>query len=222
MGSGAATASRPSTPPAAPSRRRRSPLRLVLGALVALLAVAVALFVWSAALVVTHGRADDARGADTVVVLGAAQFNGTPGPYLLARLEHALALYQSGTATKVVTVGGKQPGDTYTEGGSGRDWLVRHGVPAGDVVAVEKGRDTLQSVQLAAPVLSAHHWTSAVVVTDRWHELRSTTMLADQGITAYGSPTTTGPSVASPAADAKYVVREAAAYLYYRFHRALS
>ena len=61
-----------------------------------------------------------------------------------------------------------------------------------------------------------------MVVTDRWHELRSTTMLADQGITAYGSPTPTGPSVASPAADAKYVVREAAGYLAYRVHRALT
>jgi len=188
----------------------------------ALLAVGVLLFTLCAAMVVQHGRTDDARAADAVVVLGAAQFDGRPGPYLLARLEHALDLYRSGTAKRLVTVGGNQPGDRFTEAGAGRDWLIQHGVPAGDVLAVDEGNDTLQSLRAAADLFDQHGWHSAVVVTDRWHELRSTTMLADQGITAFGSPTPTGPSVASPTADAKYVVREAAGYLAYRLQRALT
>ncbi|WP_426561418.1 YdcF family protein [Angustibacter sp. McL0619] len=187
-----------------------------------LLVVGVLMFMACAAMVVQHGRTDDARAADTVVVLGAAQFDGRPGPYLLARLQHALALYQSGTAKRLVTVGGKQPGDRFTEAQAGQEWLIQHGVPAADVIAVEQGSDTLESLRAAAGVFAEHGWSSAVVVTDRWHELRSTTMLDDQGITAYGSPTPTGPSVASPVADAKYVVREAAGYLAYRVQRALT
>src|SRR4029079_10961614 len=139
-GSGAAaTASRPSPPAKKPPGRRRSPLRWALRLVGALLAVGVLLFTLCAAMVVQHGRTDDARAADAVVVLGAAQFDGRPGPYLLARLEHALSLYESGTAKHVRTFGGKRPGDRYTEGGAGRDWLIRHGVPAADVVAVEEG-----------------------------------------------------------------------------------
>jgi uncharacterized SAM-binding protein YcdF (DUF218 family) len=184
-----------------------------------LVVAGVLLFTLSAALVVKHGRTDDARAADAVVVLGAAQFDGRPGPYLLARLEHALELYRSGTAKRLVTVGGNQPGDRFTEASAGREWLIAHGVPAADVLAVQQGTDTLESLKAAAAVFDDHGWHSAVVVTDRWHELRSTTMLDDQGITSFGSPTPTGPSVASPFADAKYVVREAAGYLAYRVQR---
>ena len=35
---------------------------------------------------------DEARPADAIVVLGAAQYRGRPSPVLQARLDHALAL----------------------------------------------------------------------------------------------------------------------------------
>ena len=88
-------------------------------------------------------------------------------------------------------------------------------MPTGDVVPVGQGSDTLASVDAVAAVMRRHHWRSAVVVTDPWHELRSTTMLGDQGITTYGSPTRTGPSVDGLSVKVRYVSREALAYLAY-------
>ena len=38
-------------------------------------------------------RQDDTRRSDAVVVLGAAQYNGTPSPVFEARLDHAADLY---------------------------------------------------------------------------------------------------------------------------------
>ncbi len=206
-----------------PARRRASrALRALRTLAVTALVVVLVAFALAAAAVVQRGRTDEARTADVVVVLGAAQFDGRPQQYLVARLQHARELYRSGTAPRILTLGGKQPGDRFTEAEAGRAWLLERGVPSSAVEAVGEGNDTLGSVRAAADVMRGRGWDSAVVVTDRWHELRSTTMFEDEGITAYGSPTTTGPSVDGLGVEVRYVVRESAAFLLYTARREFS
>lgn len=190
-------------------------LRAVRTLVVVLVLVAAVVAVLTAAAVVRHGRTDDARRADAIVVLGAAQFDGRPQDYLVARLQHARDLFEAGTAPRIVTLGGKQPGDRFTEGEAGREWLVQHGVPADAVVAVGEGNDTLESIRSAADRFDREGWRTAVVVTDPWHELRSTTMLNDSGVTAFGSPTPSGPSVDGLGVEVRYVARETVAFLAY-------
>ena len=52
---------------------------------------------------------------------------------------HALVLYNEGVASYIVTVGGKQPGDNYTEAESGATYLHQHGVPRSALVALQTG-----------------------------------------------------------------------------------
>jgi uncharacterized SAM-binding protein YcdF (DUF218 family) len=210
--------------------RRRG--RRILGLVGALVVVLLLVLAGTAARVVAAGRSDDApaddppsgsrRTADAILVLGAAQFDGRPQEYLAARLDHARDLYRAGTATRVLTLGGRQPGDRFTEADAGQRYLVQHGVPADRIVRVGQGNDTLVSIRAAARLMRDRGWDSAVIVTDPWHELRSTTMLRDQGITAYGSPTTRGPSVAGAGVPVRYVGRETVAYLAYVVRRTLS
>ena len=49
---------------------------------------------------------DEARSADIILVLGAAEYRGKPSPVLRARLDHALSLYKSGLAPRILTTGG--------------------------------------------------------------------------------------------------------------------
>lgn len=187
-------------------------LLLLVGALAVLLVLVTAGRVWQA------GRTDGARRADVIVVLGAAQYDGRPQGYLAARLDHALRLYDDRLAPTVLTVGGKRPGDRFTEAEAGRDYLLHREVPSSAVVPVGVGNDTLVSLQAAAALMRERGWTSAVVVTDPWHELRSTTMLADAGrgaIAVHGSAVTDGPSLAGRGVELRYVARETAAYLAY-------
>jgi uncharacterized SAM-binding protein YcdF (DUF218 family) len=174
--------------------------------------------------VLQAAQTDDAKEpkADVILVLGAAQFDGRPQEYLVARLEHARNLYRAGTATRILTLGGKQPGDRFTEADAGQSWLVQHGVPERRILRVGEGNDTLQSIEAAARMMRDRGWDSALVVTDPWHELRSTAMLRDQGVTAYASPTSTGPSVGGTSVTMRYVARETVAYLAYVGRRTLS
>lgn len=182
----------------------------------ALVVSGTAVRVWQVA------RQDHRPHSDAVVVLGASQYDGRPSSVLEARLRHALRLWQDGVAPRLVTVGGNRPGDRFTEAGAGARWLRQHGVPAGSVVAVQEGSDTLQSMRAVAALFDRRGWHRAVLVTDPWHSLRSQRMASDAGLTVVSSPTRSGPAVRTRGTEARYVVRETAAYLFYRlFHNSV-
>ncbi|MGH3906415.1 MAG: YdcF family protein [Pseudonocardiaceae bacterium] len=188
-------------------------VRLIIGAtLVGALVVGGTFFrVWQVA------RVDDRAGADIVVVLGAAQYDGKPSPVLSARLDHAARLWRSGVAPTIVTVGGRRAGDNFTEAQAGENYLTSYGVPADAVVPVEEGSDTLQSLQAVARRAGTEGWGSAVIVSDPWHSLRARTMAEDDGLDAWTSPTRSGPVVQTRQIQARSIAREGAALLYYRF-----
>jgi uncharacterized SAM-binding protein YcdF (DUF218 family) len=191
-------------------------IRLVLGALlVGALIVGGTLFrVWQVA------RVDDRGKADVLVVLGAAQYDGTPSAVLGSRLDHAARLWRDGVAPVIVTVGGRRVGDTYTEAEAGRNYLASYGVPKGVVVPIGEGRDTLESLQAVARRAQAAGWHTAVIVSDPWHSLRARTMADDLGLAAWTSPTRSGPIVQTRSIQARYIVRESAALLDYRLTHA--
>jgi len=197
-------------------RRSRPPRRLRLGriiAIVLLIAVAIPPATWG--WVWWTARQDERPPSDAIVVLGASQYNGAPSPIFQARLEHAADLYRSGVAPAVVTVGGNQPGDNFTEGGAGRDWLVGQGIPADAVVAVETGSNTLRSLEAVAEVFDSRGWGSAIIVSDPWHSLRSRIMAEDQGMEAGTSPVRSGPAVLERRTQLWYITRETGSLWYY-------
>src|SRR5215467_13160542 len=69
---------------------------------------------------------EEARPADVILVLGAAEYRGRPSPVLRARLDHALALYQEHFAPRIMTTGGAGGDPVFTEGGVGRSYLITH------------------------------------------------------------------------------------------------
>jgi len=162
-------------------------------------------------------RVDNRDNADVVVVLGAAQYHGEPSAVLSARLDHAAALWRDGVAPKIVTVGGRLAGDTYTEAEAGEKYLTSYGVPQDAVVPIGEGNDTLESVRAVAVRAETEGWNTAVIVSDPWHSLRARTMAQDSGLDVWTSPTRTGPVVQTRETEARYIARESAALLYYRF-----
>jgi uncharacterized SAM-binding protein YcdF (DUF218 family) len=161
------------------------------------------------------GRQDSHPHSDVILVLGAAQFDGRPSATLRARLDHAKALFDAGVAARIVTVGGKQPADRFTEAQAGVAYLKDRGVPAADLFHVDEGSDTLLSLRAADGLLRSHGWRRVVLVTDPPHSLRSRTMARDLGLLASTSPTRTGPGNAGGLAEGRYVARETLGYLFY-------
>lgn len=187
-------------------------VRLIAGAvLMGLVLVAgTAVRVWQVA------RIDDYTPANAIVVLGAAQYSGTPSSVFEARLYQAWRLYEAGVAPTVITVGGKQEGDLYTEAASGKRYLEDKGVPSANIVAVETGSDTLRSIEAVASAMGERDMSSAVLVSDPWHSLRTRTMARDAGLRAWTAPTRTGPAVYTRESQFHGIARETGALLWYQ------
>jgi uncharacterized SAM-binding protein YcdF (DUF218 family) len=145
--------------------------------------VAAAVQVW------VQSHRDEMHGADAIVVLGAAQYAGRPSPVLKARLDHALYLYQQGMAPVVITTGGREAGDSYTEGDVGLVYLAQRGIPTADLMEEESGRTTYESMQHVAGLAAARHVRRLLLVTDPLPSARVRRMALDLGFEdAYTSP----------------------------------
>lgn len=118
-------------------------------------------------------RSEGAERADVIVVMGAAQYDGTPSEMLRQRLQRALELWRDGRASLVAVTGGKQAGDRFTEAQSGRRWLTDRGVPTSSILSEDVGRSTWQSLSVLAPVLRSRGIRNAIVVSSFWHVQRA-------------------------------------------------
>ena len=194
-------------------RRHRVLSGAALVLLVALTVVgASAITVWRAAHDDDASRVDR---VDVIIVLGAAQYGGTPSPVFRGRLDHAVLLYRQGRADRVMVVGSKSPGDNTTEAEAGRNYLVAEGVPAASVLVEPVGRTTYESLVGAARYMRQHGMQSAFLVSDPWHNARITRMASDLGIQGYASATWTSAATSEDTRFTGYM-RETFAYLYYR------
>ena len=135
------------------------------------------------------GLSDSRREVDAIVVMGVAQYDGRPSPQLQARLDHVLTLWKEGVAPLVVTTGGNQPGDRFTEARASADYLIAGGIPESSISMEDIGATTLQSLQGVVEILNSRGLVSVQIVTDPYHALRSRLIAQDLGLTAYVSPT---------------------------------
>ena len=138
-------------------------------------------------------RRDDARPAQAVIVLGAAQFDGRPSAVLRARLDHAAALYHRKVAPFVVVTGGKLEGDRFTESAASANYLHTKGVPDGAILREVQGRTSWQSLTASARFLKERGIRDVVLVSDPFHAARILRMSDELGFKAATSPTRTSP-----------------------------
>jgi uncharacterized SAM-binding protein YcdF (DUF218 family) len=156
----------------------RSWLRLLL-----LFIAAVLLFLVMTAVQVVHTASlQEIQRADAIVVFGAAEYSGRPSPVLRARLDHALEVFHHGVAPVVITTGGAAADPTFSEGGVGRDYLMRHGVPERSLIAETQGRDTAESAIRVGVIMRANGLHSCIAVSDAYHVFRIRKLLEHEGV----------------------------------------
>ena len=143
---------------------------------------------WIAARIVVNSRGDSSRKADAIVVFGAAEYAGRPSPVLKARLDHALDLFQQGLAPVVITTGGAGLDPVFSEGGVGRDYLMKQGIPDVNLIAETQGDDTAESARRVGAIMHKNHMRTAIVVSDAYHIFRIKRMMRNEGVEAFGAP----------------------------------
>ncbi len=158
----------------------------MLGVLVGVAVAAVAgPSVWTRTSTDQWRYADAAAVPETPValVLGASVLpSGRPSALLARRLDLAAELVRRGTV-RAVLVSGDNGDRRYDEVTAMADYLVRLGVPAGQVVRDHAGFDTWDSCTRAQRVFGVDR---AVVVTQAFHLPRAVALCRRAGIEATG------------------------------------
>ena len=203
--------------PAGPNSLNRRQRRMGRKLLLALFLAVLAYFVAVSALIVRQANRDEARSADAIVVFGAAEYAGRPSPVYRARLEHGYDLFQRQVATFVITTGGSADDPRFSEGGVGRDYLVRRGVPENRIIAETQSTNTDISAERVANIMRANGLHSCVAVSDTYHLFRIKHMLASQGVAVYASPRAETRPL-SLRERAMTISREALSYTLWKMH----
>lgn len=198
--------------PAKQHRSRRWWPRFLLLAALAVLAILMI----TAIHVVEAASEQEVTHADAIIVFGAAEYSGRPSPVLKARLDHALDLFHRGVAPVVITTGGAASDPKFSEGGVGKDYLMRHGVPENSLIAETQGRDTSESAVRVGVIMHANGLRSCIAVSDAYHVFRIRKLLLHEGV---------GPVYVAPRPDSRphsmvqrawAVLRESTSYLLWR------
>lgn len=145
---------------------------------------------------------------DALLVMGAAQYDGTPSGAFERRLALAASLSASGCAVRIVVSGGGRDGDRTTEGEAGVAWLAPRVPGTVALLAESSARTTVENLRFGAALLPPGR---LLIVTDDLHAPRTRLAAERLGLEAevIGARVTVG--------RIRYAVREVIGALSYRF-----
>lgn len=132
--------------------------------------------------------------AAAAVVMGAAQYDGTPSGALAGRLDRAVALYRASMVSTIIVTGGNQPGDHTTEGMTGFVYLRERGVPEGALLVENGSTNTWEQLLATKLILDEHDISSVILVSDPYHNRRLLDTAAELDIEAQVAPSAAGMS----------------------------
>lgn len=180
-------------------RLTRPQLRVLTGLILSLMLTQLGL--WSPRAQGEPRVQDDLCPVDTLLVMGAAQYDGAPSPVFARRLERALELYRAGCAPRILVTGGNRPGDRFTEGEAGVRYLSERGVPKRALLSETKSRSSFQNLSFSRPLVAGDR---LLIVTDDLHAPRTALLARHLGLEVeVATVTTHGPRLS-------YRLREAA------------
>ena len=112
------------------------------------------------------------RAADAIVVFaGGMGESGNAGEGYQERIKHAIELYRSGAATRLLLVSGYT--FVFSEAEVMQDLAVAQGVPAASILVETDGANTFENVRYTRDILTAHGLMRILLVSSPYHMRRA-------------------------------------------------
>jgi len=126
--------------------------------------------------------------SDVIIVLGAKiRPGGLASPALRRRMLHAIDLFQRGLSDVLIVSGGMGE-HPPSEAEMMRRIAVEHGVPQEKIVMEDTAETTLDSALACSRMIRRSSWSTALLVTDRFHMTRSAVLFRLCGVNIRCSP----------------------------------
>lgn len=94
-------------------------------------------------------------------------------PCVIARVDHAVSLYNQKYARKIIMSGGNDEGTNINEAEHMKQFAVEAGVPQEDILIENKSTSTYENFTFSQNILEAADLHSVIIVTDPYHIARA-------------------------------------------------
>lgn len=114
------------------------------------------------------------QNSDYIIVLGARVRGETPSLVLRERLEVAYDYLEKNPKTKAILTGGQGAGEDISEAEAMKRYLVNKGISIGRLILENQATDTVENMTYSFDLMEElNEETSIIVVTSKFHILRS-------------------------------------------------
>ncbi|MFC7064079.1 YdcF family protein [Halobacillus seohaensis] len=121
----------------------------------------------------TYGENNNNSVADAAIVLGAAQWNGSPSPVFEGRLKQGIELYKNGQVDQLIVTGGSGDGSKSSEGEVGKKYAVQKGIPEKDIIVEDQSLATYENLANTESLVKGRSIESFLLVSDAFHLKRA-------------------------------------------------
>lgn len=134
--------------------------------------------------VIFFGENSKPQKSDCIIVLGCRVYGTTPSPFLKARLEEGLRLYNKGYGSYIIVSGGRGSGENISEAAAMKNYLVYKGIDASKIIAEERSYSTQENLANSKAIMKVNGFKSAVVVSNKYHLKRASIEASSQKMQA--------------------------------------
>ena len=146
------------------------------------IAVLLAGFAFTQALILRDFGAGGEPGLDFIVVLGAQVYEDRPSVVLQYRLDAAADYLRENPSTLCIVTGGRGATEPVSEGEGMRDYLLSQGIAGSRILVEDKALNTVQNINLSKRLMSSPD-APAALVTNNFHVSRALALARKQGLT---------------------------------------
>ncbi|MFH5835383.1 YdcF family protein [Proteiniclasticum sp. C24MP] len=165
-----------------------------------LTAVFVLTFVVVEGLILYHANRTSDEKADVIIILGARLYGRTPSPALSHRLDRGSAYLESHPEAIAIVSGGIGRGEEITEAAAMKTYLMEKGIDERRILTEEGSFNTYENITFSIAMLEKEMPTLKLeetkfgIVTSSFHVFRGTLTARENGLDAFGIPSTTPPT----------------------------
>lgn len=183
----------------------------------------------------TKAKQDTAVAADVILVLGGRAFSGRDcygpickkvgfipkphyNPCVVARVNHAVSLYNNHSAPIILMSGGTDREDNINEAETMKKIAVEAGVPESDILLEKESTSTYENFSFSQKILHTSGLNSVIIVSDPYHNARAGLVASKLGYTYSLSPVRDSPcSQHDTMIINRNFLKEAVALIVYKF-----
>lgn len=115
---------------------------------------------------------------DVILVLGCDVQGTEPGPFLRARLDEAIKIYEGGGVNFILVSGGQGKREKIAEADAMKNYLIQNNIPADKIIAENQSKDTIQNIRNSKLILESFNFERNPLIISNDYHLRRINFIA--------------------------------------------